>query len=135
MVGLLATTAPGAMFAIGTPTTANLPAVQPDTAQWPVPSIALLRDTVLGAAPFAPFYETPPDQLRGAPWDSLRMSDQFDALLYLGAPETITLAPLLRRDVRTPGHRHAVWHACRWCPGAIPDRAAEERMPVRHSGE
>jgi hypothetical protein len=99
VVSLLSQIAPDLVFGIGTPTSADLPRIQPDTAHWPAPSIALLKDTVLGAAPFAPFYAVragrdAPDAMRGEPWDSLRMGDQFDALLYLGPPATITLAPV-----------------------------------------
>jgi hypothetical protein len=50
----------------------------------------------MGAAPFPPFYSTPFEKMSGEPWDSLRMADQFDALLYLGPPEAITLAPVSR---------------------------------------
>jgi hypothetical protein len=88
--------APGALFAIGTPTAADLTRIQPDTARWPAPSIALLDGTVLGLAPFAPYYATPFQELRGEPFDHLRLQDQFDALLYLGPPATITQAPFPR---------------------------------------
>jgi hypothetical protein len=99
VVSLLSRNARDPVFGIGTPTSADLPRIQADAANWPAPSIALLKDTVLGAAPFAPFYATRVGQdvasgMRGEPWDSLKMEDQFDALLYLGSPETITLAPV-----------------------------------------
>jgi hypothetical protein len=85
--------APGAVFAIGTPTAADLTRIQPDTERWPAPSIALLEGTVLGLAPFRPCYATPFQDLRAEAFDRLRLQDQFDALLYLGPPATITQAP------------------------------------------
>jgi hypothetical protein len=103
VVSLLLRERPGVLFNIGTPTSADLSRIQPDAARWPAPSMALLKDTALGAAPFGPFYDLRagadvPAGLRGKPWwDSLRMEDQFDALLYLGPPETITLAPMSPR--------------------------------------
>jgi len=99
VASLLSRIAPDPVFGIGTPTSADLPQIQPDTAKWPAPSIALLKDTVLGGSPFVPFYapragRDAPGSMQGEPWDSLKMEDQFDALLYLGLPETITLAPV-----------------------------------------
>jgi hypothetical protein len=64
---------------------------------WPVPSLATIRGTALGRKPLATFFPLPP-----APgWNTLRMEDAFDALLYLGAPESLamsTLSPVLCAD-------------------------------------
>ena len=77
--------------------------VQPDSVGWRVPAIALLRGTALGAAAFG-FYAPPPMMMvfdKVIPLTAeqrrvfeLKMEDQFDALLYLGLPATITIAPL-----------------------------------------
>jgi hypothetical protein len=68
---------------------------------WPVPSIAPLRGTTLGAEVMPEQTETrvsvrdgklvpiPRDQ-----WITMRMEDQFDAVLYLGPPSTLRVAPL-----------------------------------------
>jgi hypothetical protein len=94
------------VFTIWTNTTADLEQVQPDVASWARPSLAVLRDTVLGAADFKfynpevaryslrngkPDFENPipPDQ-----WRSMAMQDQFDAILYLGPISSITISPL-----------------------------------------
>ena len=65
---------------------ASLRPVQDDS--WPVPSLALVRDTQLGVANFfsyfpATVFDIPPD-LR------VPMQDQFDAVLYLGQTVTWT---------------------------------------------
>lgn len=89
LVSQIEKTNPGAVFVIGTPTNADLSKIQPDIAGWPKPSIALLKGTTLGAAPFAPLYE-----LTGSEFNSVRLEDQFDALLYLGPPSSITQSQL-----------------------------------------
>ncbi len=67
---------------------------------WPVPSIAPLRGTTLGA-------EVMPEQtdtrwsvrdgklvpIPREQWITMRMEDQFDAVLYLGPPSTLRVAP------------------------------------------
>jgi len=64
--------------------------LQPEASTWPIPSLATIRDTALGAKPLASFFQLPP-----APgWNTLRMEDQFDALLHLGAPRALTMSKL-----------------------------------------
>jgi hypothetical protein len=82
-------TNPGVLFSVGAPAGADLTKFQPDVANWQAPSIALLHGTLLGAAPFGPTYE-----LKGSEFRSVSMEDQFDAILYLGPPSTITLSKL-----------------------------------------
>jgi hypothetical protein len=49
----------------------------------------MLKGTRIGARPFSSFYQPPP-----APgWSQLRMEDEFDALLYLGPPGSMTRRP------------------------------------------
>jgi erythromycin esterase-like protein len=87
LVALLERDAPGEVFTITTPTSADLAAIQRDVASWPAPRFATLAGTSLGAADFAPLYKLPPEQYRG-----VHFEQQFDAFIYLGAPATITLA-------------------------------------------
>jgi hypothetical protein len=61
-----------------------LQALQGDIAGWPRPALAFTAGTTLGAAPFA-FYRT-----QGV-GDGIRMEEQFDAVLYLGPPSSITV--------------------------------------------
>jgi hypothetical protein len=89
IVTLLESTGTTSVFAISTPTAANLVTVQADVASWPKPSIALLRGTLIGANEFAPYFQLP-----SARFDSLRMEEQADALLYLGPPSVMTLSRL-----------------------------------------
>jgi hypothetical protein len=75
-------------------------------ASWPVPSLAATRATTLGAADFAIFNRGLGDGTRFAvrngqlvplpreAWQTMRMEDQFDALLYLGPPSAMTNATI-----------------------------------------
>lgn len=88
------------VFTVWGNTRADLETLQASIASWPRPSLTLVRGNVLGAADFQFFFSDisnrlavkdgklvpiPRDQ-----WRSLRMEDQFDALLYLGPPSSIT---------------------------------------------
>ena len=68
---------------------------------WRVPSLALLRGTTLGARDFGVYrglgdgsrFGVKGGQLVPIPreeWKMMRMEDQFDALLYLGPPASMT---------------------------------------------
>jgi hypothetical protein len=75
------------VFNIWTNVTALGP-IQDDVDAWPVPSLALVRNTPLGTANFANYFpatvfDVPPD-LR------VPMQEQFDAVLYLGPSATWT---------------------------------------------
>lgn len=73
---------------------------------WRVPSLAPLRGTTLGARDFGLYSRGLGDgsrfgvkggQLVPVPreeWEMMRMEDQFDALLYLGPPASMTTAPV-----------------------------------------
>ena len=69
------------VFTIHTETRQDLSTLQPDVASWPKPSLAILRDTTLGAA------------VTDAQHPS-SIADQFDAVLYLGPPGEMTLSKL-----------------------------------------
>jgi hypothetical protein len=93
LVGRIEADDGASVFAIGTPTGTDLATLQTDIASWPKPSIAILRGTILGAKSFPSYY---PDGLGTATeqFNSLRMEDQSDAVLYLGPPSSITFARL-----------------------------------------
>ena len=80
------------IFVITTPTSSDLTTLQSDVPTWRVPSLAALRGSALGKATFSAFYQFP--DMRAAPWDTLTMSEEVDAVLYLGPPGTITLSRL-----------------------------------------
>lgn len=102
------------VFNIKTERAVDLRDLQADVATWPVPSLALTRGSVLGAADFTFYYPSGtrrfvvkdglPDFSAPIPrngWLALRMEDQFDAVLYLGAPVTTStpdLPPALCAD-------------------------------------
>lgn len=88
------------VFTVWGNTRADLETLQPSIASWSQPSLTLVRGNVLGAADFQLFFSdisnrlavqngklvpVPRDQ-----WRALRMEDQFDAVLYLGPPSSIT---------------------------------------------
>jgi hypothetical protein len=91
-------------FTVWGNTRTDLDTLQPNIASWRRPSLAMVRGTVLGAADFQVFFSAISSRLaiqdgKLAPiprdqWRALRMEDQFDALLYLGPPATITTAQL-----------------------------------------
>jgi hypothetical protein len=104
VVSLVERAAATKVFTVWTHTWADLRSLQADVPSWQVPSLAIVRGTVLGAKDFASYFPSemgrlafqdgrrvavPRDQ-----WRSLRMEDQFDAVLYLGPPSAITFSRL-----------------------------------------
>jgi len=65
-------------------TDADLRTLEPEIGKWRVPSLAYTAGTTFGAAPLG-FYR------RFGGGDDARMQDQFDAVLYLGPPSSITI--------------------------------------------
>jgi hypothetical protein len=92
------------VFTIWTNTYADLAALQPEVVTWRKPSLALTHGSVFGAADFTFYYPFSQDRqttrdgaLVPVPrdqWRTLRMEDQFDAVLYVGPPAEITSAKL-----------------------------------------
>jgi len=104
-------------FTILPETRRDLSALQPDVASWPIPSLAVLRGTVLGSTIWDP----------GPQRRAVRTEEQFDAILYLGPPSSMTaskLAPALCSD--------RVYMEMRiWRLGLIPPRLGRRlRRPV-----
>jgi hypothetical protein len=77
------------VFTVWTDTDTDLPALQANAATWAAPSLVLLRDTLLGTAPFTTIFPVRGDQLR-----AMRIEDQFDAWLYLGPRSSLKTSPL-----------------------------------------
>lgn len=69
----------------------EVPIGQPDMANWPVPSLATLRGTMLGMKEYGFFYEIPP--VRADFWRAMKLEGQFDALLWLGPTRTFAEIP------------------------------------------
>jgi len=77
-------------------------AISEDAVQsWPVPSIAPLRGTALGAEVMPEQTDTRVSVRDGKlvpiprdKWITMRMEDQFDAVLYLGPASTLRVKPL-----------------------------------------
>jgi hypothetical protein len=85
---------------------ADLGTLQANTTSWPRPSLAIVRGTLLGAADFTFYWPYGGDRvvvrdgtrtvIPRDQWRVRRMEDQFDAILYLGPPSSITIAQLPR---------------------------------------
>lgn len=74
-------------FSVWTNTTVELERMQWSIASWPIPSLTLVRGTKLGTLNFKYFagMETAPPTT---------MEEQFDAVLYLGPPSSITMSEI-----------------------------------------
>ena len=106
IVGLLEhATSPVKVFSIWTNTSADMATMQPDIANWPTPSLTSISGTTLGAHDFTEFYSLQAQRLRvqgdgsfapipHSDWTSRNIEQQFDAVLYIGPPSTITYAKL-----------------------------------------
>lgn len=91
----------------------ELSTLQAGVSNWKVPSLALTRGTVFGAADFLAYY-TPdfriaitdgkPARLPREAWAPMRMEDQFDAVLYLGPSSTMTFQRLSREKCADAGY-------------------------------
>ncbi len=90
----------GRAFIVTTSFHQILTEIQPDIASWKTPSLTLLAGTGIGAKLFSAFYQPPP--VPG--WNHLRMEDEFDALLYLGPPSSMTRSPFPPALCRDEGY-------------------------------
>jgi hypothetical protein len=106
IVGALEHLAPPAkVFSIWTNTAVDLNELQ-DVNSWPIPSLTSVRGTPFGAADFTFYYRLADERFafRGTEllpiphqdWQHRTMTDQFDAILYLGPAQSITQVPLPR---------------------------------------
>jgi hypothetical protein len=87
------------VFSIRTEVSADLRELQPDIAAWQPPQLAMVAGTALGLARFDFYYPFPmlstgddgvARRLYVDPRKSPVMQEQYDAVLYLGPPSTIT---------------------------------------------
>jgi len=84
VVALLEMNKAASVFNVHTESRADLAVIQPDIATWPRPSLARLAGTTLGQQLDDP----------GPGKRAVRLEEQFDAVLYLGPPSTMTIAQL-----------------------------------------
>jgi hypothetical protein len=88
LVSLLEETHGAKVFNVGL--TFDLEQNRPNVASWAVPSLVVLRGTDLGAAPVSydgPRVSVQSGQITPVPrdqWQSMRIEDQYDGLLYVG---------------------------------------------------
>jgi hypothetical protein len=93
-------------------TTADLAALQPSASSWRAPFLVRLANNPIGTAPFTFFCECisyittdqvtrTQEKVQADPQRSPTMQEQFDAILYMGTPASITqnkLSPALCAD-------------------------------------
>jgi hypothetical protein len=88
------------VFSVYTSTRADLTAVQPDVAGWQAPKLAIVAGTVLDHFhPWETYIMVDPskgtfEKAVADPERSPSMGEQFDAILYLGPPSSITMSKL-----------------------------------------
>jgi hypothetical protein len=106
---------PPAVFSVWTNSFTALDGIQSNVHDWAVPSLTMLRGTTLGAADFTEYYpfQTERGEIRGGQyvpiareqWRPLPMEQQFDAVLYLGPPETLTKSRVTAAQCRDRAYR------------------------------
>jgi hypothetical protein len=127
---------------------ADLKTLKPDAVRWQKPTLVLLRGTDLGAFDFGAYFTSDrrfsmrtgrPTPLAKTEWRKMRMEDQFDAALYLGAPSEIKVVPLapqrcadseymkmrLARMALQPGNEGAIERLKTYCSGALKTTPAQ----------
>ena len=126
--------APGALFTLWWLTDRMAP--PPETSAWPAPSAALVRGTTLGALDFTVFEEL---GIRGkitgtqlapvprAEWKTMRMEDQFDAVLKLDHLPAVPPAAGTPADVCADKEWVTEWIR-RLTLGGGPNTATAERL-------
>jgi hypothetical protein len=82
----------GASTFIVTSTFADLSTVQPNVSTWQAPALALIKGTMAGAAAYELLFGPAPpvEYFRANP----NIEDHYDAVLHLGPPASMTMAPL-----------------------------------------
>jgi hypothetical protein len=113
------------VFAI-TSTFADLAVFQPDAASWPVPSLAPLQGTRLGVVPYAHLFGPAPpvDFFKAHP----NIEDHFDAVLSLGSPASMKLAPAAYPRCTEPAYveRRVGRMVATGMPPSVRERLAQE---------
>jgi hypothetical protein len=114
-----------------TSTFADLQALQPGVAPWRMPALAMLRGTLIGAAPYELLFGPAPpvDYFRANP----RLEDHFDAVLSLGTRASLTFAPLAYPRCADPAYieMRVKRMVLSGSPPSVADRLAQECAAAR----
>jgi len=88
------------LFSILVPTSVDVATIQPSVRSWSPPRLALTRGTLLGSADFVSYFKNPPDRrtikdgalasVERDQWRRMPLEQEFDAILYLGPPPSLT---------------------------------------------
>jgi hypothetical protein len=119
LVGILETA--GTKVFTVTSTFADLSKFQGDVATWPTPWLALLKNTLVGAAPYEMFFGPPPpvEFFKANP----SIEDHYDAVLVLGTAESLRLAPIEYPRCNHPDYRRM--RGARMKLAGMPDTVGE----------
>ena len=136
LVSLLEETHDVSVFTVGL--AFDLEKERPDVASWPAPSLVILRGTDMGAATVlwaGPRVSVQTGQIVPIPreeWRSMRMEDQYDALLYLG-PRTswgyAMVSPALCADPTYVEMRTSRMALAEWKSDQFEDYCGKVRPP------
>ena len=138
LVSLLEETHGTKVFNVGL--TLDLEQQRRDVASWPVPSLVVLRGTDMGATPVS--YEGPRVSVQTGrivpvprdQWRSMRMEDQYDALLYIG-PRTswsyAMVSPALCADPTYVEMRTGRMALAEWKSDQLEDYCGKVRPPAK----
>jgi hypothetical protein len=113
-------------FTVWTNSVADMSTMQPDVASWPTPSIARVRGTLLGEAPFEAFFGPAGTDIPNE-WKA-PMQEQFDAVLYVGPPASIKFARAERWPCNDPAFAERLRRAALIRP-SIADRLKKDCLP------
>ena len=116
VVGLLERSTTTKVFTIWTNTDPDLRTLQTDVGTWRTPSLVLTAGTTLGATSFISYFPIRADRLTSR-LRSLRMEEEFDAILYLGSPSSMTMAPLPPARCFDPRYMEMRTHRMSLFPG------------------
>jgi hypothetical protein len=113
---------------------------RPDVASWPAPSLVLLRGTDIGAAPVpydGPRVSVQTGRIVPVPreqWRSMRIEDQYDALLYIGPRASwndAMVSPALCADPTYVEMRTGRMALAEWKSDQLEDYCGKIRPPKR----
>jgi hypothetical protein len=138
LVSLLEDTHGARVFSVGL--TLDLDKKRPEVASWPAPSLVVLRGTDMGAEPISydgPRVSVQSGRITPVPrdqWRSMRMEDQYDALLYIG-PRTswsyAMVSPALCADPTYVEMRTGRMALAEWKSDQLEDYCGKVRPPEK----
>lgn len=110
---------PDSVFSIWTNTTVPLELLDSSASSWPVPHLVVLSGTSLGRLHFSVF---------AGIRSKMRMEDQYDAILHLGPPSSITMSELPVELCRDEAYRNMRLARLAASPGGLQESERFENV-------